>query len=204
MPFFVGNEKLISKRNKLKYGVGVNDADYEVYPKRKDRCPFYAKWKDMLHRCYSSAFHKNNPTYIGCTVCPEWLTFSAFRKWMESQHWQGLELDKDILFVGNKIYSPETCVFIPSLVNLFTIDCGASRGAYLIGCNWNKRSNKFMARCNNPFSGKREYLGLYDSELDAHEAWRKRKWALAYQLAASSYVNDYRISNALRSRYLPS
>ena len=99
----------------LVQGVGVNDADYTVCIKRNNkiiwRCPFYIKWRNMIERCYSPLWHKRYPSYIGCSVCPEWRYFSKFRFWMSTQKWKGMELDKDILVKGNRVYSPDTCCF---------------------------------------------------------------------------------------------
>ena len=105
----------------LVHGVGVNDADYDVHIRKNIktvwRCPFYVKWKQMLRRCYYPLWHKKYPTYIGCSVCPEWHYFSKFRLWMENQKWEGMALDKDLLVRGNQVYSPDTCCFIPGAIN---------------------------------------------------------------------------------------
>ena len=87
----------------------------------------------MLARCYSAKFQEHCPTYTGCTVAEDWLKFSNFKDWMEKQQWEGKQLDKDILFEGNKVYGPDTCVFVSPMVNTFTIDSGAARGKWLIG-----------------------------------------------------------------------
>lgn len=117
--------------NKLVQGFGINDADYVVSKyeswyeggERKLKilwqCPYYVKWRSMLNRCYSARYHKNKPTYIGCYVCEEWLTFSNFKAWMETQDWERKELDKDLLMEGNKEYGPNFCVFISRELNLF-------------------------------------------------------------------------------------
>jgi hypothetical protein len=117
--------KLASKRSlgnrSLVHGIGINDADYNVVKTKNHKhvwmCPFYIRWKQMLRRCYASEWHKRYPTYIGCSVCPEWLYFSKFRLWMQNQKWEELELDKDLLVKGNKVYGPDTCCFIPGAIN---------------------------------------------------------------------------------------
>ena len=148
----------------LIYGVGVNDADYAVTMyeevgdvKRKQVwiCPFYQKWRSMLRRCYGKSFVTKNPTYIRCSVTKEWLVFSNFKSWMEKQDWEGKELDKDLLFPGNKIYSPETCVFVDSVINTFVIECNKSRGEWPIGVYWDKQKQKFRTQCSNPSTGDR-------------------------------------------------
>ena len=105
----------------LDHGVGVNDSDYVTFKRINKKniwlCPFYVKWCTMLRRCYCPKWHKQYPTYIGCSVCPEWRYFSKFRFWMECQKWEGLELDKDLLVKGNQVYGPDTCCFIPKTIN---------------------------------------------------------------------------------------
>ena len=190
---------------KLICGVGVNDADYVVRPTvngKRDMCHFYQTWDNMITRCYSAKEHARSRTYIGCSVCEEWLTFSNFKAWMEKQDYYAKHLDKDLLFVGNKVYSPDTCVFVAAVVNTFTTDSAAIRGEYPLGVNFHKASGKFQAQCCNPITKRHEYLGLFTCQYQAHEAWRKRKHELACQLA--ELQDDQRVAAALRTRYLPS
>jgi len=197
---------------KMVFGVGINDADYAVQRvetieyvngKRKQRvvwvCPYYRAWKDMLQRCYSTKLQERFPTYKGCSVSEEWLRFSNFRRWMEKQDWEGMHLDKDILFEGNKFYSAETCVFVSGALNSFTIDSGASRGEWLIGVCWHKGAGKFMSQCKNPFTKKGECLGYFTCEVEAHQAWLNRKLELAHLLAEEQ--TDSRVAKALIDRY---
>lgn len=199
------------KNGKLVCGVGVNDADYvvvkyettEVDGKQKRKrvwiCPYFQTWKSMIERCFSTKFQERNPTYRGCSVSEEWLVFSVFKRWMESQDWEGKQLDKDLLVEGNKVYSAGTCVFVTLAVNSFTNDCRASRGEWSLGVDWYKSRQKFRANCHNPFTKKLEYLGLFTSEQDAHQAWLKRKLELAKELAAIQ--TDSRVAEALINRY---
>lgn len=200
------------KPKKLVYGVGINDADYAVQiketigyvdGKRKQKqvwiCPSYQTWKSMLVRCYSAKFQERQPTYIGCTVSEDWLVFSKFKNWMESQDCEGMQLDKDLLVEGNKIYSADNCVFVTPMVNSFTTDSSAARGEWLIGMGWHKATEKFEARCRNPFTGKQEHLGLFTCEQEAHNAWLKRKLELAHELAAIQ--TDPRVARALILKY---
>jgi len=200
------------KTKKLVYGVGTNDAGYVTekketigYEDGKQKqnlvwaCPYYQSWKNMLDRCYSDKYQERRPTYKGCTVSDEWLTFSNFKSWMDMQEWEGNHLDKDLLIEGNKIYSAETCVFVTPSVNTFTIDSGAARGEWLIGASWHKASKKFHSRCNNPFTKKYEHLGRFTCEQEAHQAWMKRKLELAHELAAIQ--TDQRVAKALILKY---
>ena len=188
---------------KLVFGVGVNDADYPVKPTINGKqiiCPFYRTWQNMMNRCYSAKYQEKFPTYTGCAVSAEWLTFSNFKVWMEKQDWQGKELDKDIIFKGNKIYSSETCVFVDSVTNSFTLDRSLDRGEWPIGVYLSEPAGKFRAQCGNPFTEKRESLGCFTCPREAHEAWRKRKHELALRLA--DLQSDSRVADAIRSRYI--
>ena len=189
------------------YGVGVNDSPDSVYRYEKVngrdkiawRCPYYAVWESMLRRCYYEPHLKKYPTYRGCSVCPEWIYFMTFKAWMMTQDFKGKELDKDILFEGNKVYSPETCRFVGAAVNRFLNDQKAARGEWPLGVCWVKIKGKFKAQCCNPFTKKQEYLGYFTCPNEAHEAWRKRKHELAIALA--ELQDDPLISESLRNRF---
>ena len=197
---------------KLVWGVGVNDLPYRTHvyeelPKNGGkrvqklvfRCPYYTAWKSMLKRCYSEKYLESKPSYIGTSVCSEWLYASAFKKWMEQQDWQGKSLDKDIIAPGSKLYSPETCAFVLPATNTFVIARDACRGDYPIGVTLCKRMGKYQARCNNPFTEKQESLGYFSTPQEAHEAWRKRKHELAQLVAATEL--DIRVVEALKKWY---
>jgi len=192
-------------------GVANNDAPYTVklsenvpQPCGKIKrvqtwiCPYYAKWRDMVSRCYSKGTH----TYEGCSVCESWLTFSNFRAWMVEQEWKGLHLDKDILFEGNKIYSPSCCSFVTQAINSFFTDSLATRGTLMIGVtSYSGKKVCYVARCNNPFNrSSSNYLGVFDTELEAHLSWKNQKHKYAIKLAED--IIDPLIKEALTRRWL--
>ena len=163
------------------------------------KCPYYTVWTDMLKRCYNEKYLERYPTYIGTSVYNEWLYATAFKQWMEQQDWSGKSLDKDIIVRGNKLYSPETCAFVLPATNSFVTASDAIRGEYPIGVCLYKRTGKYIARCQNIFTVKLEHLGYFLTPEEAHEAWRKRKHALAQLVAATE--SDPRVVEALRKRY---
>jgi hypothetical protein len=118
---------------------------------------------------------------------------------MEAQDWEGKHLDKDLLDYGNKLYSPETCRFIPPLVNKFIKESRETRGKLPIGVCWHERDGKFVSQCSNPFNGKREFLGYFSTPEDAHLAWLKRKLILATEI--SLQLDDKDVARALINRY---
>ena len=177
------NERSLLRRRSV-CGVGTNDADYLVQAMVDGKlsvCPFYRTWTGMLERCYSTKYQKISPTYIGCRVCSEWLVFSNFKEWMRSQDWQGKQLDKDILTQGNKIYSPERCLFVTQYINGLLNDKGASRGKYPQGVCFNKVIGKFRARCR--VNGKSKFIGYYLSPEEASEAYREFKYQVIADVA---------------------
>lgn len=131
----------------------------------------------MLSRCYSARYQERQPTYKGCTVCEEWLIFSKFREWMTNQDYKDKQLDKDFIIEGNKIYSPETCVFITRELNSFLTLRSAERGEYPLGVYWNKNSESFIAQV--VIKGKRKSLGCFNSPIAAHQSWQTAKLKLA-------------------------
>jgi len=198
--------------NKLTYGVGVNDLGYRVQIneevtknggkkswKSVFRCKYYKVWESMLRRCYNKKYLESRPSYIGTSVCSEWLYATEFKKWMDKQDWSGKCLDKDIIVPGSKLYSPDTCAFVLPTTNLFVIARDASRGECPTGVSLFKPTGKYQARCSNPFTGKQEHLGYFPTPDEAHEAWRKRKHALAQLVAATE--SDMRIVEALKNLY---
>ena len=176
-------------------GVGINDAQYCVAPGIDGKtvlCPAYMSWRNMLTRAYSTKFHAKHPTYSGVTVCDDWHLFMSFREWWLGNYADGFALDKDILS-DDGVYSPETSIFIPAWLNLFTTDNGASRGAYPIGVSFHKGKGRFRALCSNPITKKREHLGYFDTPEAAHLAWRTRKLDLALELKPKMDEIDIRI-----------
>ena len=174
-PVIPANNRSLYNR-KLVEGVGINNADYQTQPTvngKKITCPFYRKWHSMLIRCYSVKHLKEQPSYVGCTVCDEWLTFSNFKAWMIKQDWQGNHLDKDIIKTGNKIYSPSNCMFVSGDINNLLIGHASSRGKHPQGVHYQKAIGKFQACCK--VNGKGKHLGYYETASEASSAYKKFK-----------------------------
>ena len=145
------------RTNKLVCGVGVNDYDGPVTENGKP-IKAYDTWHSMLRRCYCIKALGRNPTYIGCSVCEEWLSFSNFKTWYDENYKDGFHLDKDILVEGNKIYSSDTCRFVPQYLNKLLTDSGNARGNLPTGVVEqklnleNKRLNStYLVRCSDGY-----------------------------------------------------
>lgn len=195
------------KRHKLVCGVGINDADYPLTQNKTVDgkqfqtwfCPFYERWRAMLKRAYSEVYHSSFSTYAGCSVCDEWLYFSKFKAWMEQQEWKGKQLDKDLLIKDNKVYSPETCLFIEQRINLFISEKSNNTQELPTGVSWDKKASRYRAQCVSATTGKQTNLGWFDSPATAHKAWLAFKLDQAHLLAANQ--SDKRVAKALIERY---
>ena len=141
----------------------------------------YKVWNSMLRRCYSEKFHKEEPTYKDCTVCDEWLNFQNFAEWYYNNYYEiegeTIALDKDILLKGNKVYSPQNCVFVPEKINTLFIKCNKSRGKYILGVH--KKDKKFIAQYSiydfEIKKFKKVYLGSYNTPEEAFNVYKEFK-----------------------------
>lgn len=143
-------------------------------------------WRDMLRRCYLKTHPEKRPTYQDCTVCNEWHNFQVFAKWYDENYYEVNDevmcIDKDILYKGNKIYSPKTCIFAPEKVNILFTKSDAIRGECPIGVYYRKDTGKYVAQCNN--GGKVQvFLGSHSTSKRAFCAYREYKENLIKEIA---------------------
>ena len=157
-------------------GVGIVGTKYQISEYGRDTKE-YVLWKSMLVRCYSTALKKRYPTYEYCKVSENFKSYEYFYDWCQSQVGFGNEswhLDKDLLIKGNKVYSEDTCVFIPSEINSLLVKSDKIRGKHPVGVHWCKRDKAFKAQVRKS-KGKREHLGLFNTEIEAFKAYKKAK-----------------------------
>ena len=168
------------------YGVGILGTKYPstingIHTKE------YKLWQNMLVRCYSDSSKKRRPTYEGCEVSDNFKNYEYFYEWCHKQIGfsnQDWHLDKDLLVKGNKVYSENTCVFLPKEINSLLTKREASRGEHLIGVSWDKRDMAFISRVNKN-TGKSEYLGYFNTELEAYNAYKVAKESFIKEQASN-------------------
>ena len=170
------------------YGVGVIGTKYPtkvngVHTKE------YTLWCSMLQRCYSEAFKKKYLTYDVCEASENFKSYEYFYEWCNKQIGfdnEGWHLDKDLLtkgdIKGNKVYSEDSCVFIPSEINLLLVKREASRGENLIGVSWSKTNKAFVSQVRKN-KGKSEWLGSFKTEIEAFNAYKQAKEAFVKEQA---------------------
>lgn len=141
----------------------------------------YSAWEHMHRRCYDPKCQEKQPSYKNCKVCEEWNNYQNYASWhIENYYEVGNEqmaLDKDILCKGNKVYSPDTCVFVPQSINKLFTKRDNERGEYPIGVC--KVGDNFMAQLNK--GNRRITLGLYSTVEEAF---------LAYKIAKEQYIKE--------------
>lgn len=174
---------LFAKRKPI-YGVAYLDIDtaYTCDEITEKAC---SVWRNMLLRCYCKSYTSRHPTYIGCTVCDEWLYFSNFKKWFEKNYIEGNHLDKDLLSPGNgKIYSPETCCFLPRQLNCTFISRIQHLNKIKKGVSMT-RYGKYAAFIH--MYGKTKNLGHFDTAQEAHLAYTNAHVGFIKELAIKFY-----------------
>lgn len=173
------NKPHFTARNYV-YGVGIVDTEHVV-----KRLKSYNAWTSMLSRCYSKKYQGKEPAYNGCSVCDEWLLFSNFKKWFDNNYIEGYALDKDIIVKGNKVYSPETCCFVPNKINLLLTSRRNHRGRCPVGVAYRTKLRKYYAQINK--NGKREHIGYYDTIEEAFLAYKREKEEYIKEVAQSYF-----------------
>ena len=128
----------------------------------------YRYWMDMIDRCYNPYRLNKFTAYIDVLICDEWLCFQNFAKWFYEYYYEieneKMQLDKDILYKNNKIYSPKTCVFVPTRINNLFIKQKRIRGTLPIGVSYHKQHNKLYVSCDimdGDNKHKQKFLGLF-------------------------------------------
>jgi len=147
-------------------------------------------WRHMIQRCYDHKYQEKHYTYIGCIVIDEWHNYQNFIKWYDKNYYEieneTMCLDKDILVKDNKIYSPETCVYVPRDINSLFTKTNVKRGKFPIGVTWHEKTGKYQAGCNN--KGELIYLGLHNTPSEAFYAYKHYKEKLIKEIA--DYYKD--------------
>lgn len=170
------------------YGVGyIGEGKYKISENKKLTF-VYNTWNGMLQRCYDEKFHNKHPSYKDSRVCEYWLNFQNFASWCSENYYeidgQRMNLDKDILVKGNKIYSPDVCVFVPQNINKLFTKTDAKRGDFPIGVTktYGNKLNPYIAQCNNGM-GKQIKIGYYDSPEKAFLVYKDFKEKIIKQIA---------------------
>lgn len=167
-----GNLRAGKVRNpnlKVAFGIGYNGiGEYRQHGVRA-----HSFWYKMMQRAYCPAYKAAHPTYEDVTVSDEWHNYQNFAEWCSNRPQYSLpdiNLDKDILVRGNKVYSPETCSLVPQHINKVLSQKSATR-ELPIGVV--PEGMKYIARCM--IEKENVYLGLFATAESAGRAYVKAK-----------------------------
>lgn len=137
----------------------------------------YVVWKHIINRCYNKDVQTKQPSYINCSICDEWRYYKNFKIWYNDNYYtvndEKMCIDKDILIKGNKIYSPQTCIFVPNDINVLFTNSRSARGVLPVGVSYYKRYDKYNA--NLRFNGKYKNLGYFETVEEAFKAYKDYK-----------------------------
>jgi len=164
-------------------GIGINDRSCPAKVNGK-HTKEYKVWRSMLNRVYGKAYLQNTPSYLGCSVSDTFLYYHLFYNWCQIQigfNAIGYDLDKDLLIKGNKVYSENTCIFLPPKLNTLILSCKAHRGELPVGVCFEKSSLRYTASCM--FEGKKKKIGRYSTPKQAFEAYKIFKESYIKQVA---------------------
>ena len=168
-------------RNRMKpsiQGVGYLGENPEIKNNDKASRLAFDIWRSMIKRCYNPKGRYEGFTYKDNSVVTEWHNFNNFHIWYLNELSKlpktdfTFQLDKDLLFPGNKIYSPDKCCLIPHAINSLFTDCGRSRGEYPLGVF--KQGKRFQAQCRHPT--KPRMIGTFSTVAEAQIAYWCQKF----------------------------
>ena len=155
------------------YGVGIVGEKYPLENGKQSK--EYNVWVRMLDRCYSTA-NNTRKTYEGCEVTSSFRYFPFFKDWCNKQVGfgeKGFALDKDILVKGNKVYSPETCCFVPQEINNLLTNKKMGSKSIKSGVSFNKERGKYIVGFSK--GSKTKHIGYFVTELEAFLAYKEAK-----------------------------
>ena len=150
----IKNGQIKNPYHKSVYGIGY-------YGSGKYVARINNKWFSMFNRCYDEKYHEKQPSYIGCSVSEEFCNYQNFAEWYSKKKYNcnhPLELDKDLLFEGNKIYAPSKCCLLPKEINN--------------GINYHRHDVKFMNELYQKYKNELPYylrMELYKLTLGSNK-----------------------------------
>jgi len=188
-----------NKNRNLVYGVGINDYDGNISVHGK-HMKSYKCWLRVLERCYDTTYKTKNPTYKDVVICDEWIRFTAFKEWFDVNYVEGYEIDKDILVQGNKVYSPDTCCFVPRRINTLLLNKQRTNTNGFIGVY---RNSDNIYKAFMQMDGKQKHIGYFNTAEEASAAYIKAKTKYATEVVTEYFNNgmiDEKVRDAIINR----
>jgi len=164
------------------YGIGyIGDGNY-LTSEKGIIIPAYRCWQKIIERCYSEKTKdKYNAYHSISTICEEWRNYQVFAEWFEQNKYdvnERLHIDKDILYPGNKVYSPYHCLLVPQRINMLFLNKQNKRN---LPNGIKKEGNRYYAKYNSI------ELGSANTIEEAYEIYARYKKAEIIKVA-----NEYK------------
>ena len=160
-----------------KYGVGYIGIGKFIGGSYSKENIIYDYWDGILRRCYSERIKKLRNSYSDCLVDEYWHNLQNFGEWFEKnynpKYMKSWCLDKDILVKGNRIYSSETCCFVPNEINVIFTNGYIRRGEYPKGVSYKPKINKYIAQYQK--DGVVTHIGTFKTVDEAFQAYKEVK-----------------------------
>lgn len=159
----------------VKKGIRILLPSGKIQQKVVWECPYYSLWKSVITR---SKGVRPRPCYVNAEVGMCWKYFTSFERWASHQGFgennrNYLHLDKDILYPENKLYSEDTCCFVPRYINNLFLDKPSQREGLPLGTSLTE-SGKYYSQIVVDF--KKICSRPEPDILSAHKFWQKLKY----------------------------
>ena len=159
------------------YVVGIMDVPNELrrgQPNPRE----YSIWNGIRQRCYNENNRDKLMSYKDVEMSENFKIYSYFKEWCHKQigfNEEGWQLDKDILSKGVKLYSEDTCCFVPAEITTLILKADRIRGNYPMGesPHTSKVHKRFSARVSK--NGKYKRFGSYLTPEEAFVVYKREK-----------------------------
>lgn len=166
-------------------GVGITDS--KTVDSNGKVLKSYIVWTSILKKCYKAKRDKVTGTLPQHTISDEWLTYSAFKDWYDNAYVDGWNMTAQGN-VDNKIFSKETCIFMPPELDSFVYSeqsVGVQGRIGFFPCGPNDTWTTYMGMFNHEtkkcerinlglFAGCTKAIEAYDIERERQaDVWKK-------------------------------
>jgi len=169
---YIKKGNIMSLYDKSCYNTGyIGEGHYSF----KSNENMHKSWVHIMERGYDSKLKEKYNTYKNVTVDPYFHNLQNFGKWYDENYYEfegeTMCLDKDILIKGNKIYSPNTCCFVPQYINVLFTKCDKTRGDLPLGVT--QKYKKYYSHIS--IKNENQKIGGFDIPEEAFYAYKEAK-----------------------------
>lgn len=157
----------------LIYGVGYFGQGKYKAKEQKKITKAYGCWRGLLERTYCDKLRSKHPNLLTVELCEEWHNFQVFAQWHEKNYRIGWEINNSFLRGDKNIFSPETCVFLPSQIGKLFLHSRKKATGHPLGVYFRKDKGLYTTSIKE--FGKKRGLGLFKTPQEASDAYNEAK-----------------------------